>query len=164
MRFNSPRLAAAAAAVTVTARTEKESGSGWTTSPPTGWPGLYTVRSSSAPGPTLQTTNELPLTLAPRITGRCRRHVAARGRPSAEIDATCARMSAPPARGPAAGRPRGLRPSPILPADQRPDVQVKHAPLGEPFLRLRIDGVDSLLVASAGHAAGLRRHPEGDDP
>ena len=109
--------------------------------------GFYTVAVTVTDGDDVRSTNELPLTIAPRITtAPLPLDVTRAADESAEIDLTCSPEVLP---GQRAALLIGDR---EVPAEAHPAATgslkfvVKHAPLGEHFLRLRIDGVDSLLV------------------
>jgi len=118
------------------------------TDDPTAWvAGFYTVAVTVTDGGDVRSTNELPLTIAPRITtAPLPLDVTRLPDESAEIDLTCSPEVRP---GQRAALLIGDR---EVPAEAHPAATaslkfvVRHAPLGEHFLRLRIDGVDSLLV------------------
>lgn len=118
------------------------------TDDPTAWvAGFYTVAVIVTDGDDVRSTNELPLTIAPRITtAPLPLDVTRAPDRSAEIDLTCSPQVLP---GQRAALLIGDR---EVPAEAHPAATgslkfiVRQAPLGEHFLRLRIDGVDSLLV------------------
>lgn len=115
---------------------------------PASWvAGLHMVSVEVTDGDDVRTTNELPLGVAPRITTALPLDVARDGDEKAEIDLT---FSPEFRSGQRAALLIGSREVPAgtpaaSPADTLKFI-VKNAPLGEHFLRLRIDGVDSLLV------------------
>jgi hypothetical protein len=118
------------------------------TDDPTAWvAGFYTVAVTVTDGDDVRSTNELPLTIAPRITtAPLPLDVTRAPNEKAEIDLACSPEVRP---GQRAALLIGDR---EVPAEAHPATTgslkflVEHAPLGEHFLRLRIDGVDSLLV------------------
>jgi hypothetical protein len=119
------------------------------TNDPTAWvAGLYTVAVIVTSGDDVRGTNELPLTIAPRITSALPLDVARQADHSAEITLTCSPQVRP---GQRAALLIGDR---EVPAEAHAAVTdtlkfvVKNAPLGTHFLRLRVDGVDSLLIQS----------------
>ena len=125
--------------------------------------GLYTVAVEITDGDDVRTTNELPLTVAPVITSALPLVV-----PQTEIDGkkvAVVNLSFRPQFRPGqrAAVLIGDREAPADPLPTPPDppdptdhltFKVWKPPLGERFLRLRIDGVDSLLV----------QRPEGQPP
>ncbi|HEY4592872.1 MAG TPA: DUF4255 domain-containing protein [Thermoanaerobaculia bacterium] len=125
--------------------------------------GLYTVAVEIKNGDDVRTTNELPLTVAPVITSALPLVV-----PQTEIDGekvAVVDLSFRPQFRPgqravvligdreAPADPLPKPPGPPDPTDHL-TFKVWKPPLGERFLRLRIDGVDSLLV----------QRPEGQPP
>jgi hypothetical protein len=118
------------------------------TDDPTVWvAGFYTVAVVVTDGDDVRSTNELPMTIAPRITtAPLPLDITRAPDKSAEIDLACSPQVLP---GQRAALLIGDR---EVPAEAHPAATgslkfiVKQAPLGEHFLRLRIDGVDSLLV------------------
>jgi Pvc16 N-terminal domain len=122
--------------------------------------GIYMVSVVVTDGDDVRSTNELPLTVAPRITTALPLDVLRDGDEKAEIDLTFSPQFRPGQRGAlliggreVAAEPLPTPPDPPDPTDTLKFI-VKQAPLGEHFLRLRIDGVDSLLV----------QRPEGQPP
>jgi hypothetical protein len=146
VRFNSPHLAAPPP---VTLQDQKENAIRIRLDDvPADWvAGLYTVAVEIGAGAGLQTTNELPLTVAPRITSvPLPMDVKRQGDQSAEIDLTCSPHVEPRQRVALLLGDREVFAEAHPAATAALKFKVPHAPLGEPFLRLRIDGVDSLLV------------------
>ncbi|HVR96990.1 MAG TPA: DUF4255 domain-containing protein [Thermoanaerobaculia bacterium] len=116
--------------------------------------GFYTVALVLKDGERERTTNELPLTVAPEITS-APADVTRGGLPDlkAEITLTCS----PEVRlGQRAALLWGDLEVPAVPLPPPPPdpppltdmlkFEIKQAPLGKRFLRLRIDGVDSFLI------------------
>lgn len=122
--------------------------------------GLYTVSVVFTNGDDVRVTNELPLTVAPRITTALPLNVIRDGNEDAEIDLTFSPRFQPGQRGALLIGDRAIPAEPLPTPPNPPDPTdtlkfvVKKAPLGTHFLRLRIDGVDSLLV----------QRPEGQPP
>jgi len=118
------------------------------TNDPTAWvAGLYTVAVIVTSGDDVRSTNELPLTIAPRITTALPLDVT---RDPATHEATISLQVSPQVRpGQRAALLIGDR---EVPAEAHAAVTdtlkfvVKNAPVGLHFLRLRVDGVDSLLI------------------
>lgn len=116
--------------------------------------GLYSVAVILANGDDLHTTNELPLTLAPRIetlppTVQRKSNPGHPDHESAEIKLTFSPQLRPGQRAVLLIGDREVPPEPLsVPQDPTGTLTfvVKHASLGMHFVRLRIDGVDSLLV------------------
>ncbi len=121
-------------------------------------------------GAGLQTTNELPLTIAPRIVKEppafpLPLDVTRDADQSAEIVLKVSPKVQPRQRASLLLGDREVFAEPHTTATDTLTFEVPNAPLGDRFLRLRIDGVDSLLVQlPAGQAADLRCRSEGDDP
>jgi hypothetical protein len=103
-------------------------------------------------GADVRTTNELPLTLAPRITSALPLNVARQGNGSAEITLQFKPLFRPGQRAVLLVGDREVPAEPLPTPPDPPDPTdtltfiVKDAPVGTHFLRLRIDGVDSILV------------------
>lgn len=108
--------------------------------------GFYTVAVDFGTGADLQTTNELPLTVAPRIASALPLDVTRNADTSADITLDCSPQVRPAQRASLLLGDREIAAKPHLAATATLDFTVPHAPLGEQFLRLRIDGVDSLLI------------------
>jgi hypothetical protein len=106
--------------------------------------GLYTVAVEVTNADGVRTTNELPFTVAPRITA-LPPDVTRDADEKAEITVT---FSPRVRSGQRAALLVGDRevPAPVTAITDTLTFEMKNAPLGEPFVRLRIDGVDSLLV------------------
>jgi hypothetical protein len=145
VRFNSPHLAAAPP---VTIQDQKENAIRIQLDDvPADWvAGLYTVAVEIDSGAGLQTTNELPLTVAPRITSALPMDVQRQANQSAVIDLTCSPHVEPSQRVALLLGDREVLAEAHGSATDALKFKVPHAPLGERLLRLRIDGVDSLLV------------------
>jgi len=122
--------------------------------------GLYTMAVEVTDGADVRTTNELPLTLAPRIISALVQgipsplplNVVRDGGGTAEITLQFTPQFRPGQRAvlligdrEVPAEPLPSPPDPPDPTDTLTFV-VKNAPVGEHCLRLRIDGVDSLLV------------------
>lgn len=157
--FLNPRLADPAPVTTEPGATEKEIKVKLTDDADLWVAGIYTVSVELAGADDIRTTNELPLTLAPRITA-----LPAMAPPdgvgTSEIDVSFRPKFRPGQRAvlligdrEASAEPLPTPPTPPDPTDTL-KFKVKKAPLGEHFVRLRIDGVDSLLV----------QRPEGQPP
>lgn len=155
--FLNPRLAAPAPVTIQPGATEEEIKVKLTDDANLWVAGLYTVSVELTSGDDVRTTNELPLTVAPRITNLPPPAPPVDG--TSEIDVSFRPKFRPgqravlligdrevPAKLPAP-------PPPPTPTDTLKFIVTK-APLGEHFVRLRIDGVDSLLV----------QRPEGQPP
>jgi len=115
---------------------------------PVAWvAGLYTVAVEIGTGADLQTTNELPLTIAPRITSVPPPLDVQR---QADQSAAITLKTSPQVlKQQRASLLLGDREIPAEPHPASTDTltfAVKKAPLGTHFLRLRINGVDSLLI------------------
>ena len=113
--------------------------------------GFYTVAVDFGTGPNLQTTNELPLTIAPRIVKEPPAFplpLAVTRKPdqSVEIVLKTSPKVQPGQRASLLLGDREIFAEPHAVATDTLTFEVPHAPLGDRFLRLRIDGVDSLLV------------------
>jgi len=108
--------------------------------------GLYGASVAVTNDDDARTTNELPLTVAPRITSALPLDVARQGDGSATIELSCSPRVLPGQRAALLldGREVPAEPHPAATDSLR--FIVADAPLGKHFLRLRIDGVDSLLV------------------
>lgn len=111
--------------------------------------GLHMVSVEVTDGDDVRTTNELPLPVAPRITTALPLDVTRDGAGDADIDLAFSPEFRPGQRAAlligSREVPAEPLPSPPSPTDTLKFI-VKKAPLGEHFLRLRIDGVDTLLV------------------
>ncbi|MFL6196541.1 MAG: DUF4255 domain-containing protein [Thermoanaerobaculia bacterium] len=157
--FLNPRLADPAPVTIAPGATEKEIKVTLTDDADLWVAGLYTVSVELTDGLDVRTTNELPLTLAPRITA-LPATAPPDGLGTSEIDVTFRPKFRPGQRAvllvgdrEAPAEPLPTPPTPPDPTDTL-KFKVKKAPLGEHFVRLRIDGVDSLLV----------QRPEGQPP
>ena len=117
---------------------------------PTAWvPGFYNVAVVMTSGDDVRFTNELSLTVAPRITTVLPLDVVRQPDKSAEIPLGFSPRVRPGQRVALliGGAPAEPLPALTVPVDTLNFV-VKNAPVGTHFLRLRVDGVDSLLVQS----------------
>lgn len=108
--------------------------------------GLYTVTVATGAGAGLQTTNELPLTVAPRITSSLPLDVKRKADHSAGIVLDVSPQVMPRQRASLLLGDREIFADAHPTATGTLTFTVPDAPLGDQFLRLRIDGVDSLLV------------------
>ncbi|HEY4562536.1 MAG TPA: hypothetical protein VIJ36_06130, partial [Thermoanaerobaculia bacterium] len=113
--------------------------------------GLYTVAVEIGTGAGLQTTNELPLTVAPVIvkeppTFPLPLDVTRDGSQAAEIVLKISPQVQPGQRAALLLGDREVFTDPPAVATDTLTFEVPNAPLGDRFLRLRIDGVDSLLI------------------
>jgi hypothetical protein len=135
------------AAVTITNATDTEVDITLKNDPVLWAAGLFTVSVVVTTGADVRTTNELPLTVAPRITTALPLNVV---RNPVTHEATIPLSVSPEVRpGQRASLVIGSRevPANVHPAQTANlTFLVKEAPLGKHFLRVRIDGVDSLLV------------------
>jgi hypothetical protein len=119
------------------------------TNDPTAWvAGLYTAAVIVTSGDDVRSTNELPLTVAPRITSALPLDVLRQGDHSAEITITCSPQVRPGQRAALLIGDREVMAEAHAAVTDTLKFVVKNAPVGTHFLRLRIDGVDSLLVQS----------------
>jgi hypothetical protein len=114
---------------------------------PAAWvAGLYTVTVEIGAGADLQTTNELPLTVAPRIVSALPLDVLRQADESAEIVLDASPEVMPEQRASLLLGDREVFAEAHPAATGTLTFKIPHAPLGDRFLRLRVDGVDSLLV------------------
>jgi hypothetical protein len=160
--FLNPRLADPAPVTIEPGTTEKEIKVKLTDDADLWVAGLYTVSVELTSGDDVRTTNELPLTVAPRITA-LPATAPPNGAGTSEIDVSFRPKFRPGQRAVLLIGDREVHAEPLPPIPAPPDPPdptvtlkfiVKKAPLGEHFVRLRIDGVDSLLV----------QRPEGQPP
>jgi hypothetical protein len=160
--FLNPRLAAPAPVTIQPGATEKEIKVKLTDDADLWVAGLYTVSVELTSGDDVRTTNELPLTVAPRITA-LPATAPPDGAGTSEIDVSFRPKFRPGQRAVLLIGDREVHAEPLPPIPPPPDPPdpvdtlkfiVKKAPVGEHFVRLRIDGVDSLLV----------QRPEGQPP
>ncbi|HEV2844922.1 MAG TPA: DUF4255 domain-containing protein [Thermoanaerobaculia bacterium] len=108
--------------------------------------GLYTV-SVEVTGPDgVRTSNELPLTVAPRITSVLPLDVTRGADETAEITLSFSPRFRPGQRAALLVGDREVPATPVAAITDTLTFEMKKAPVGDPFIRLRIDGVDSLLV------------------
>jgi len=121
---------------------------------PAAWvAGIYTVAVEIGTGADLQTTNELPLTVAPRIVKQppafpLPLDVTRNADHAADITLKCSPQVQPRQRAALLLGDREVFAEPHPAATDTLTFKVPNAPLGLHFLRLRIDGVDSLLITS----------------
>jgi hypothetical protein len=160
--FLNPRLSAPAPVTIQPGATDKEIKVTLTDDADKWVAGLYTVSVELTSGGDVRTTNELPLTVAPRITA-LPATAPPDGAGTSEIDVSFRPKFRSGQRAVLLIGDREVHAEPLPPIPPPPDPPdptdtlkfiVKKAPLGEHFVRLRIDGVDSLLV----------QRPEGQPP
>jgi hypothetical protein len=113
----------------------------------TQWPaGFYTlalvVKRAGQPD---RTTNELSFSLAPRITNKAVNSIQG----GVRLTITCSPEVRPQQRVTLLLGEREIPAQPHPNATNKPEFQIKPAPSGQHFIRLRVDGVDSLLVNRA---------------
>jgi hypothetical protein len=150
VRFNSPHLAAPSP---VTIQDQKPDAIRIRLDDvPADWvAGLYTVAVEIGTGADLKTTNELPLTIAPRLVKQppafpLPLNVTRDPDQSAEIVLKVSPEVQPRQRAALLLGDREVFAEPHAAPTDTLIFVVPNAPLGERFLRLRVDGVDSLLV------------------
>jgi Pvc16 N-terminal domain len=111
--------------------------------------GFYSVSLTLKDGDRERTTNELPLTIAPVVTSAPTSVMRTGPDNTAAITVTCSPEVRPAQR---AALLWGDLEVPALAHTTQTDTlhfEIKQAPLGKRFLRLRIDGVDSFLIDPA---------------
>ena len=113
------------------------------------WPaGLYQVAVEVTEGDgDVRTTNTRPLTLAPEILSISPNPVARDADDTATLTITCRPQVRPAQRVAVLVGGRAVPPQPFGAATDTLTVAVTDAEAGDFFLRLRVDGVDSLIVA-----------------
>lgn len=113
---------------------------------PVNWPaGFYTVAVAFGPPANVRTTNELSLSLAPSITTALPVTVARVGG-NATLNLNCSPQVRPEQRAALLVGDREIVAEPHTAQTDRLTFITKAANLGTFFLRLRVDGVDSLLI------------------
>lgn len=115
---------------------------------PANWPaGVYTlVAIISRAGEPDRTTNELPLSLAPSITAIAPNPAARDGNGDVTLTITCSPQVRPEQRAALLLGDREVLAQPHPTQTDNLTFEISAAPVGEHFVRLRVDGVDSLLV------------------
>jgi Pvc16 N-terminal domain len=119
---------------------------------PANWvAGFYTVAVDIGTGADLQTTNELPLAIAPIIVKQppafpLPLDVTRNADQSADVDLKTSPQVQPRQRAALLLGDREVFAEPHPAATDTLTFKIPNAPLGDRFLRLRVDGVDSLLV------------------
>jgi hypothetical protein len=110
-------------------------------------PGLYTVSVvMQPPDADAQTTNEVPVALAPQLVSAA---VGAAGRTAdgtVTLSISCQPAIAPQQRVSLLIGDREVAAPPRTARTHTLEFAIPHAPRGEALLRLRVDGIDSLLV------------------
>lgn len=91
-------------------------------------------------------TNELPFSLAPRILNVAPNPAPRAGNGEVELTLTCSPQVRPGQRAALLLGDREVRSQPLAAPTDRLEFRVTAAVAGEHFIRLRLDGVDSLLV------------------
>jgi hypothetical protein len=115
---------------------------------PAAWPaGFYTITAiiKRALEPD-RTTNELAITLAPVITGALPLDVTRAADHSATIPITCSPEVRPGQRVSLIVGGTEVMATPFLAQTASVSFKMNNAPVGEFFIRLRVDGVDSILI------------------
>ena len=115
---------------------------------PATWPaGFYTMTAIiKRAGEPDRTTNELAITLAPAITGQLPLDVTRVADHSATIPITCAPEVRPGQRVSLIVGGAEVLATPFAAQTANVSFTMRNAPLGDFFLRLRVDGVDSILI------------------
>lgn len=147
VRFVNPRLTAPIEIAPLPGGTAKEM-TVQLPNDPTHWPaGFYTLAAViSRAGEPDRTTNELPFSLAPRILTVAPNPAARDANGNVTLALTCSPEVQPAQRAALLLGDREILAQPHPAQTDTLTFVVKAAPAGEHYVRLRVDGVDSLLV------------------
>lgn len=115
---------------------------------PASWPaGFYTITATiKRAGEPDRTTNELAITIAPLITGQLPLDVTRAADHTATIPITCAPEVRPGQRVSLIVGGTEVLATPFAAQTANVSFTMRNAPVGDFFLRLRVDGVDSILI------------------